>query len=110
VRCPCGERRCLAYGEVWECKCGRRWNTAQINREEYARLRRVQMRFRLLPVILGLATSIVAFFFLFTGNMFSLLVLLPFALIVWGVLIRPIHRRRYTAALGKLPRWELHAE
>lgn len=110
VRCECGEQRGVAYGEVWECACGRRWNTAQIKREEYTRLRRLQMRFRLLPVFLGLTTSVVALFFLFTGNSFSLLILLPFALLSWGVLIRPIHRRRYAAALGKLPRWELHAE
>lgn len=110
VQCECGERRSLAYGAVWECACGRRWNTAQINREEYARLRRIQMRFRLLPVCLGLATSIAALFFFLTGNTFSLLVLMPFALVVWGILIRPMHRQRYAAALGELPRWKLHAE
>jgi hypothetical protein len=110
VRCECGERRGLAYGEVWDCRCGRRWNTAQIDADEYARLRRVQMRFRALPIALGLATSLVALFFLLTGNSFSLFILLPFALVVWGMLVRPIHRRRYAIALGELPRWELHAE
>ncbi len=111
VRCECGERRSLAYGEVWACPtCGRRWNTAQIDAEEYARLRRVQLRFRVLPVCIGLATSLLALFFLLTGNSFSLFILLPFALVAWGMLVRPIHRRRYAAALGELPRWELRPE
>lgn len=111
VRCQCGERSSLAYGETWKCTgCGRRWNTNQISREEYKRLRQTQLRFRVLPISLGLATSIVALFFLFTHNTFSLFILLPFALLVWGMLIRPIHRRRYGEALGELPKWNLHPE
>lgn len=110
VHCECGERRDLAYGEVWSCACGRRWNTAQIDAEEYGRLRRVQLRFRALPVAMGLATSFLALFFLLTGNTFSLFLLLPFALVVWSTLVRPVHRRRYATALGELPRWELRSE
>lgn len=110
VRCECGERRSLAYGEVWSCTCGRRWNTAQIDAEEYGRLRRVQLRFRVLPVCFGLAVSLFALFFLLTHNTFSLFILLPFALVTWGALLRPIHRRRYGVALGELPKWKLHAE
>lgn len=110
VRCECGEQRRLAYGEAWDCTCGRRWNTAQIDADEYGRLRRVQLRFRALPVAIGLATSLLALFFLLSGNAFSLFILLPFALVTWGTLVRPMHRRRYAAALGELPRWELRAE
>ncbi|MDN5859935.1 MAG: hypothetical protein L0H84_15075, partial [Pseudonocardia sp.] len=107
VGCPCGKRRELGYGEVWTCECGRRWNTNQIDPEAYGRLRRVQLRYRILPVCLGLATSLLALFFLLTGNSFSLFVLLPAVLLGWGMLLRPLHRRRYLAALGELPRWEL---
>jgi hypothetical protein len=110
VHCECGERRGLAYGDVWECTCGRRWNTAQIDAEEYGRLRRVQLRFRALPVAIGLGTSVLALFFVLTGNAFSLFILLPFALVTWGTLLRPRHRRRYAVALGELPQWELRAE
>jgi hypothetical protein len=70
----------------------------------------VQLRFRALPVAMGLATSLLALFFLLTGNNFSLFLLLPFALVVWSSLVRPVHRRRYAEALGELPRWELRAE
>lgn len=110
VACECGERRDLAYGQIWSCSCGRRWNTAQIDAGEYARIRRVQLRFRALPVALGLVTSLLALFFLLTGNTFSLFILLPFSLVVWSALVRPAHRRRYAAALGELPQWELRPE
>lgn len=110
VRCPCGERRELAYGEVWSCACGRRWNTGQIDTEQYDRLRRVQLRYRVLPVCLGVATSLAALFFLLSHNTFSLFLLLPAVLVGWGMVLRPIHRRRYARALGQLPRWELRPE
>lgn len=110
VGCPCGQRRELGYGEVWSCACGRRWNTGQVDAEQYARLRRVQLRFRAVPVCLGVATSLAALFFLLTHNTFSLFILLPAVLIGWGTVLRPIHRRRYAEALGELPRWELRPE
>jgi hypothetical protein len=36
--------------------------------------------------------------------------LLPVALTTWFVFLRPVHRRRYRAAVKGLPRWELRAE
>lgn len=110
IGCSCGERHSVGYGEVWECTCGRRWNTGQINRSEYARLRSLQLRFRAVPVCLGLATSALALYFLLTGNSFSLFFLLPASLILWGMLLRPLQRRRYAEALGDLPKWDLRAE
>ncbi len=110
VKCACGERRDLAYGEVWNCTCGRRWNTAQIPAPEYQRLHRLQLRFRILPVCLGVGVSLLALFFIVSHNTFSLFVLLPAALILWSVLLRPAHRRRYAAAMGELPRWSLVPE
>jgi hypothetical protein len=98
------------YGAVWECPCGRRWNTAQINADEYARLRNLQLRFRIVPVMLGLTTSAAALFFLLSGNSWSLFFLLPCALIVWGMVLRPVQRRRYSKAMGVLPTWDLRAE
>lgn len=110
VRCTCGEKRGVEYGGVWDCACGRRWNTAQIKSEEYARLRRLQLRFRSVPVLLGLTTSGLAMYFLLTGNSFSLFFLLPLALVLWGMLVRPVLRRRYSNALGVLPKWNLYSE
>ena len=64
----------------------------------------------MLPVLLGLVVLGFAVFFTLTGNLFSVFLLLPVGLSVWFVFLRPLHRRRYRAAIADLPRWELHPE
>jgi hypothetical protein len=111
VTCECGAKHDLRYGDAWTCeRCGRRWDTNQIPREQYEVVRRTQLRFRVLPVALGLLVAALAIFFTLTGNVFSVFFLLPVALSVWFVFLRPLHRRRYRAAIADLPRWELHPE
>jgi len=111
ITCECGLKHDLKYGEAWTCEsCGRRWNTRQIPREQYEVVRRTQLRFRVLPVLLGLVVLGFAVFFTLTGNLFSVFLLLPVGLSVWFVFLRPFHRRRYRAAIAELPRWELHPE
>ena len=73
-------------------------------------IRRLQLRFRALPVAIGVAVLIVAIVFTLTGNIVGVFALLPVALIVWFVFLRPTHRKRYRAAIAELPRWELRAE
>jgi hypothetical protein len=36
--------------------------------------------------------------------------LLPVALVLWFVFLRPLHRKRYRRAIKSLPRWELQAD
>jgi hypothetical protein len=111
VTCKCGEKRDLRYGEAWRCeRCGRRWNTAQIPSEQYEVIRRTQLRFRVLPVVYGLLVAGTALFFLLTGNLFSLFILLPVGTMAWFFFIQPVHRRRYRSAISELPRWELSPE
>jgi hypothetical protein len=111
VTCECGEKHDAAYGEVWTCeRCGRRWNTNQIPAEQYDVIRRTQLRFRALPVLFGVLVASLALFFMLTGNTFSVFFLLPVALSVWFVFLRPVHRRRYRRAIADLPRWELKPE
>src|SRR3954454_4120268 len=51
VTCECGSKHDVRYGEAWTCeRCGRRWDTNQIPREDYEVIRRTQLRFRVLPV------------------------------------------------------------
>src|SRR3954465_11452743 len=72
VTCECGAKRDLRYGESWTCDaCGRRWDTTQIPREQYEAVRRTQLRFRVLPVVVGVAVTALAIFFTLTGNVFS---------------------------------------
>src|SRR3954466_12904752 len=111
VTCECGSKHDAAYGEVWTCdRCGRRWDTNQIPREDYDVIRRTQLRFRALPVLFGVLVASVALFFILTHNTFSVFFLLPVALSVWFVFLRPVHRRRYRRAIADLPRWELKPE
>jgi hypothetical protein len=111
VTCECGEKRELRYGEEWRCeKCGKRWDTAQIPPEQYEAIRRTQLRFRVLPVVYGLVVLALAMFFTLTGNIFSVFILLPLALMLWFYFVRPAHRRRYRRAIAELPRWELRPQ
>lgn len=111
VCCRCGERRDLAYGEVWQCgDCALRWDTRQIPREQYQRIRTVQMRFRMVPVVLGLAVAALALFFYLTGNTYSMFILIPVALMGWMTLVRPMQRSRYRRAIADLPTWTLRPE
>jgi hypothetical protein len=111
VTCKCGEKRDLRYGEDWRCeRCGKRWDTAQIPPEHYEAIRRTQLRFRVLPVVYGLAVLALAMFFTLTGNIFSVFILLPLALMLWFYFVRPFHRRRYRRAIAELPRWELRPQ
>jgi hypothetical protein len=111
VTCECGVKHDARYGEVWTCEqCGRRWDTNQIPREQYDIVRRTQLRFRVLPVVLGVLVASLAIFFTLTGNVFSVFFLLPVALTGWFALIRPVHRRRYRRAIAELPRWSLRPD
>jgi hypothetical protein len=111
VSCECGGRAELAYGERWACpECGRAYDTARIPAADYERIRRTQLRFRILPVAYGLFVSAVAVFFIATGNAFSVFILLPIGLTAWFMLIRPVHRARYRQAIADLPSWDLRAE
>jgi hypothetical protein len=111
VSCECGEKRDLRYGDAWTCEsCGRRWNTEQIPAQQYEAIRRLQLRFRVLPVLFGVIVAGAAIFFTLTGNIFSVFVLLPTAMMSWFTFIRPSHRRRYRNAIAELPRWQLHPD
>lgn len=111
VTCDCGARRELFYGERWTCPdCGRAYDSGQIPAEEYAAIRRLQMRYRAVPIALGVAVALLAIAFTLTDNIVGVFFIMPVALIVWFVFIRPTHRRRYRAAIADLPRWDLRAD
>jgi len=111
VTCECGAKRELAYGERWQCEsCGRSWDTTRIPAAQYEQIRRLSLRYRSIPVIFGGLVALLAIFFTLTGNAFSVFFLLPVGLIAWFVFLRPLHRKRYRAAIKTLPRWELRAD
>jgi hypothetical protein len=111
ITCECGEKRNLRYGAQWQCeRCGKRWDTGQIPAEQYEAIRRLQWRFRVGPIVFGLVVAALAIFFTLTGNIFNVFVLMPLALMIWFVFLRPTHQRRYRQAIADLPRWELRPQ
>jgi hypothetical protein len=48
--------------------------------------------------------------FVVMGRAFGGLILVAFATTAWSMFARPLHRRRYRAALAKLPSWEIEPE
>ena len=111
VTCECGEKRELAYGERWQCEqCGRSWDTGRIPADQYQQIRQLSLRYRAVPVAFGALVALLAIFFTLTGNIFGVFFLMPVALVLWFVFLRPLHRKRYRRAIKTLPRWELRAD
>ena len=112
VTCECGQKRDLQYGEQWQCEgCGRSYDTRKIPLEEYAAIRRTQLRYRLIPLIAGLILLAAMIVFFIAGSAFSGLVLIAFVGASWVMFVRPFFRTRYRKSLGKnLPSWNLKAD
>ena len=111
IDCECGEKTGLHYGDRWSCpNCSRSYDTSKIPRDQYEKIRKIQFRYRLLPIALGAVSISLAIFFTLTGNVFAVFVLLPSALVVWFMLLRPPHRRGFDKAISDLPTWDLRAE
>ena len=110
ITCACGHRHSVRYGETWTCPdCARVWDTTDVPRADYDAIRRITLRFRALPVALGLLVATVALFFILTGNATAVFVLLPLSLMVWFTFLRDAHRRRYRAALAQGRGWGLES-
>jgi hypothetical protein len=112
VKCECGQRRDLQYGERWKCEgCGRTYDTNKIPVEEYAAIRRTQLRYRMIPLgaCLILLAAMIGFFI--AGRAFSAIVAVAFIVASWTVFGRPFFRTRYRNSLAKnLPKWEIKAD
>jgi hypothetical protein len=112
VTCECGERRELRYGERWKCDgCGRRFDTSKIPLDEYAAIRRTQVRHRMVPLISGLILLVGVIVFWLTGRTYGALIAVPFLLASWVVFGRPFFRSRYRRKLAEnLPTWNIKAD
>jgi hypothetical protein len=111
IGCECGERRDLHYGERWTCeKCGKTWNTRRIPLEEYAQLRRTQMRFRWIPLTAAalVIASLIALIIL--GKAFGGILLVGLAAVAWSTYGRPLWKRRYLQAIQNRPNWTIEPE
>jgi hypothetical protein len=111
ITCKCGERRQLHYGERWTCeKCGRSWNTRKIPLEEYAALRRTQLRYRRVPILISALSLICIVAFIIAGKALGGLLLVAFGLTGWSMFVHPFHKRRYREQLAKIPTWDIEPD
>jgi hypothetical protein len=111
LTCECGELRYLSYGERWTCEtCGKTWNTARIPLEQYAELRRTQLRFRRVPIAISVLALICIVAFIIVGKAFGGLIVVALGATTWSMFFRPLYRRRYREALADLPSWQIKPE
>ena len=112
VKCECGQRRELRYGEQWKCEgCGRRFDTRKIPMEEYAAIRRTQIRYRLFPLLAGILLLIAVILFWVEGRASSAVVAVTFLLASWAFFGRPFFRSRYRQAFSKnTPTWTIKGD
>jgi hypothetical protein len=112
VTCECGERRELRYGERWTCEgCGRRYDLGKIPVEEYAAIRRTQLRYRMVPLASCLLLLVGVIVFWITGNKYGAIVAVPLLIASYSMFARPFFRRRYRKAVAaSLPTWEIKAD
>jgi Flp pilus assembly protein TadB len=108
LTCECGEQHQLRYGERWKCeRCGRTWDTNQIPIDDYAAIRRTQLRMRRVPIAITVLSLACVITFIALGKAFGGLILVAFAATAWSMFLRPLHKRRYRKELAKLPTWEI---
>ncbi len=110
IRCECGEKREVAYGDRWRCEtCGRSWNTQQIPPEEYeALLRRVRRHQLEVLAIVAVAAAVMVPLIVIVSSGFVLLV--PMLMAAWLFVFLPFWRRRYRHTARAAPRWQLYPE
>jgi len=111
LTCKCGARTYLQYGERWTCeKCGRSWNTLRIPIEQYAEIRKTQLRYRRIPFAISVISLLCVVAFIVVGRPLAGLIIVAFAGTTWSMFARPLHRRRYRQAIAKLPSWEIESD
>jgi hypothetical protein len=107
VTCDCGLSRQVAYGESYVCDCGLEWSTDTVPADDYAAIRRLDRRYRMVGWGAGLAYGL---FVLYTMLVVpgQLLLVLPAGMLAWFGFLRPIVRRRHYRAIQALTRtWHL---
>jgi hypothetical protein len=111
VSCRCGEKRYLAYGERWTCEeCGRTWDTGQIPADQYAAIRATQLRYRRVPLAISVVALICIVAGVLVGKALGGLIIVAIVATTWSMFFRPMHSRKYRAALAELPTWTLTPE
>jgi hypothetical protein len=111
LTCECGEVHRLRYGERWTCgSCGKSWDTNKIPVESYAAIRSTQLRFRRAPIAISIVALLCVIGCVVVGKALGGLLVVAIIATTWSMFFRPIHRRRYRAALAELPTWQIEPD
>ena len=112
LTCECGNRHQLHYGESWTCDgCGRTFDTHKIPLDQYAAIRRTQLRHRMVPLVTGLFLLAGVILSIVSGRAYGALIAVPFLFATWNMFVRPFFRTRYRRGLAKdLPTWTIDAD
>jgi Flp pilus assembly protein TadB len=78
--------------------------------EQYAEIRRTQLRFRRIPVAVSLVSLASVVVSVVLGQAFAGLILVAFGATAWNMFVRPVHSRRYRKAIADLPSWKIDPE
>jgi hypothetical protein len=111
VKCECGERREMRYGEVWKCEnCGRRYDTNKIPAGEYAAFRRQRVQDRTIPALYITVVALIGLGFVIAGRPLALILVIPTGGFIWSTFIYPKRRARQHRAIRERPRWQIKAD
>jgi hypothetical protein len=111
LTCDCGEQRHLRYGARWTCEgCGKTWNTNRIPIDQYAAIRATQLRFRRVPLAISVFALLAVIACVVVGKALGGLIVVAILATTWSMFFRPLHRRKYRAALAQLPTWKIKPE
>ncbi len=104
VKCECGERRELRYGQRWTCEsCGRSYDTNKIPAHEYATFHRQRVHDRIIPSIVVAVIVVISVAFIVAGRALALVLIVPTIGFIWGTFVRPRRRRRQYKAGSRPP-------
>ena len=94
----------------WTRTGGRTWNTRRIPLEEYAALRRTQLRYWRVPLLIAVLSLVCVVVFIVLGRAFGGLIVVAFGVSAWSMFVHPFHKRRYREQGAKIPTWKVEPE
>ena len=65
---------------------------------------------RRVPIVVSVISLVCIVAFLALGKGLAGLIIVAFSLTAWSMFARPLHRRRYRAALARIPSWDIEPE
>lgn len=109
LKCECGEMLKADLGDQVKCRCGRSYDTTELEQSRLAGVRHSQAKMRIyitVGTLFIVGAAAIAFGF---WGLRGVAVAVPASGLFWFRLIGPIVRRRVFYGAGELPTWQLEA-